>query len=132
RRSTAAFLAFFSVSFAAGAARAQDVKDDATTDHSRVVGHLGVGYFGALAMPLGSGAVPTNPVALQLVGVRYWFNDGVGLDVALGWAMASGSQTANGTSSDRPSLFGIGIHAGVPIALYNGKHYSFVIIPQAT
>jgi hypothetical protein len=132
RRFQASLLAFSTVLFAAGLAHAQDTKDDATTDHSRVVGHLGVGYFGALAMPLGSGAVATNAVPLQLVGVRYWFNDGVGLDVALGWAIATGSQTTNGTSSDRPSLFGIGVHAGVPLALYNGKHYSFVIIPQVT
>jgi hypothetical protein len=131
RRLLAAFLAFSSVSLAAGLVQAQDTKDDPTTDHSRVVGHLGVGYFGQLPVQLGSGAVATNAVPLERVGVRYWFNDGVGLDIAVGLATSSGSVTTNGTSSDRPTLFGIGLHAGVPIALYSGKHYTFVIIPQA-
>jgi hypothetical protein len=137
RRFHTGFLAVFSFSLlVAGAAHAQDAKEDATTDHSRVVGHIGVGYFGQIPMPLGSGAgggVPAPLVAaipLELVGVRYWFNDGVGLDVALGLGIQSGSNTANGTSVDRPSVFGLGFHVGVPIALYSGKHYTFVIIPQ--
>jgi hypothetical protein len=135
RRFPPGFLAFFSLSLVAGLAEAQDVKEDPTTDHSRVVGHVGVGYFGELSMPLGGGIAglpAANPVPLELVGVRYWFNDGVGLDVALGLGVQSGSTTNNGTSNDRPSIFGIGFHVGVPVALYSGKHYSFVVIPQAT
>jgi hypothetical protein len=130
-RLRASLLTLSTTLLVAGLAQAQDNKDDATTDHSRVVGHLGVGYFGQLPVQLGSGAVATNAVPLERVGVRYWFNDGVGLDVALGLAISTGSVSTNGTSSDRPSLFGIGFHAGVPIALFSGKHYTFVIIPQA-
>ena len=137
RRLRASLLVFSAVSLLAATAAAQDVKDDGTTDHSLVVGHLGVGYFGQFSMPLGAGVagpgvVAANPVPLELVGVRYWFDDRVGLDVALGLGVQSGSTSVNGVSSDRPSIFGLGLHVGVPVALYNGKHYSFVVIPQAT
>ncbi|MEO7092256.1 MAG: hypothetical protein ABI175_03330, partial [Polyangiales bacterium] len=49
-------LAAVAVMFAAGTASAQDTapKEDTSSDHSKVVGHVGIGYFGQFDVPLGS------------------------------------------------------------------------------
>jgi hypothetical protein len=116
---------------------AQDApaKEDTTTDHSKVVGHVGVGYFGQFDIPLGlpvAGGDEGAPQAAQLVGIRTWLQDRVGLDVALGWGMRSGSVTTNGNSTDRPSTLTFALHGGVPISLFDAKHYTFFIKPELT
>ena len=121
----------------AASASAQDAppKDDATTDHAKVVGHIGVGYFGQYDVPLGlpaAGADDGAAQAAQLVGIRTWLQDRVGLDLALGWGMKSGSISNNGTSADRPSTLTFALHAGVPISLFDAKHYTFFIKPEIT
>jgi hypothetical protein len=119
-------------------ASAQDTaaKEDATSDHSKVVGHVAVGYFGQYNVPLGIPATTTAddaPVqAAQLVGIRTWLQDRVGLDIAIGWGMHSGSQKTNGTSIDRPSTLTFALHGGVPISLFDAKHYTFFIKPEIT
>lgn len=52
-----------------GAASAQDgaTKDDATTDHAKVVGHIGIGDFGQYDVPLrATGA--TQPARIVSAG----------------------------------------------------------------
>lgn len=102
-------------------------------DHSSVVGSLGVGYLGASQVAIGvGGTTMTAPV----VGVRYWLDPMLGLDLGLGLGMTSGktkTSPANGPSEteDDPSFTAFIIHAGVPLSLREGKHYSFQIIPEA-
>src|SRR5258708_1699034 len=98
----------------ASIASAQDAPGkEGPSDHSQVVGHLGVGYFGQFDVPLGNAAVPGGEGAAQpsqIVGVRYWFTDRVGLDVGLGLGFRSGSSSVpapagGNTTVDNPSTF---------------------------
>lgn len=100
------------------------------TDHSLVVGHLGFGYMGRPGIGVGAGAVAAT-VNAPVIGVRYWLDPGMGIDVGLGFGIESGSTTTNGTSADNPSYWAFVLHGGVPLALANGRHYSFQIIPEA-
>ncbi|GAC1585462.1 MAG: hypothetical protein NVS3B20_15000 [Polyangiales bacterium] len=111
----------------AAAAVAHDV-DDGNTDQSRVVGRLGVGYFGAFDVPLGSDA-KKDGVTTQVIGVRYWLQEKLGIDVGLGLDMESGSVTNDGKSADSPSKLAFTLKGGVPIALMSGKHYTFFVEP---
>lgn len=114
---------------------------DATTgtgDHVAAVGHLGVGWFGVggitLGIPdIGAGAVQL-PISAPAVGIRYWLNETIGLDVALGFGYTSG-----GASVDTPggitdvsiaSGFALTLHGGIPISVYHGEHYSFQFVPE--
>jgi hypothetical protein len=98
------------------------------TDHSLVVGHLGFGYLGRPGVTVGNGGPGSGPVAAPVVGVRYWFNEGMGLDVGLGLGINSGS---NDPAADPPSAWALVLHGGVPLALASGRHYTFEIIPEA-
>ena len=116
----------------AGTASAQDAppKGDGASDHSKVVGHVGVGYFGQFDVPLGLNAVDTQPV--QRVGIRTWLQDKVGLDIAIGIGLSSGARNVNGTSTDTPSTLAFALHGGIPIALFDAQHYTFFIKPELT
>ncbi|MFZ5895815.1 MAG: hypothetical protein ACOY0T_32460 [Myxococcota bacterium] len=98
------------------------------TDHSLVVGHLGFGYLGRPGVTVGAGATVVNA---PVVGVRYWLDPGLGIDVGLGFGLQSNSQTAGGTSNDGPSYWAFVVHGGVPLALATGRHYTFQIVPEA-
>ena len=128
------------------------------TDHSVVVGHLGLRYFGAVTVPLlptagqgvpsfGSGQSivnTTDPGAenppsatLQTIGVRYWLNSSLALEGGLALGIGTGSvsrtmpaATQNATNSaDTPNYFGIGLHAGMPITLAESKHVAIHLVP---
>jgi hypothetical protein len=70
------------------------------------------------------------------VGVRYWFQEKMAIDVGLGFFMKSGGTEnkdgASGVSvkTDLPSTLAFSLRAGVPISMYEGKHYGFFIEPQ--
>jgi len=101
------------------------------TDHDKVVGHFGIGYFGQYDMPLGftnlrsAGATE----AAQIVGLRYWWPR-VRLDVGFGWNMGSGSQEIAGKSTDGLSTLVLVGRVSLPIALYSDDHYTFFIGPD--
>lgn len=95
------------------------------TDHSLVVGHLAVGYLGRATVPVGTTGV--GPVDAPIVGVRYWLDQGLGLDLGLGVGITGGS---NDPAADPPSLWAVALHGGVPLALASGRHYTFEIIPE--
>jgi hypothetical protein len=123
----------------AAAAAAKEEPDDGSTDHSKVIGKIGIGYFGQFDVPygaLGTGA-PGNPgtAPTQMVGVRYWFQEKMGLDLGLGLGISSGSTERPGAAgttvkSDTPSIFAFSLKAGVPLALGVGRHYAFILEPQ--
>src|SRR5205814_858666 len=64
-----------------------------------------------------------------------WLNRRFGLDVGVGFGLASGSvETVAGgpsTTTDKPSQFGLALHGGVPIALAHGHHFTFEVVPEA-
>lgn len=96
-------------------------------DHDLVVGKIGIGYLGALNTPLGAG---TNGLTAHIIGMRYWFNPGMGLTAGLGFGSTSGSASSNGNNTDIPAATTFALKGGLPIALTTGKHYSFVLEPQ--
>jgi hypothetical protein len=101
-------------------------------DHSDAVGHFGVGFFGVMTIPImdcGTGAVcmpnTTNDLSAPTIGLRYWLNDSLGLEAAVGLRIASGS---NGPID--ASQFGFALHGGVPLALAHSRHFVFELVPQ--
>lgn len=122
-----------------------DKPADDGTDHSKVVGHFGVGYFGITAQPIGdvtaagTGAGATVGLAratvqVPVIGARYWLNERIGIDGGVGFNFFSsgGSSKTGGTetSQDGPAVIAFALHAGVPIAFATGKHYKFLAIPE--
>lgn len=105
--------------------------DTTVSDHSTVVGHMGIAYMGAQSVPLaGAAAGLTAPV----VGVRYWQNEKMGFDLGLGLSMSGGSSSTEAggtvTTTDQPGAYAVLLHAGVPFVLSAKKHYSFQVIPE--
>lgn len=98
------------------------------TDHSLVVGHLGFGYLGRPGVAVGTNGPGSGVVAAPVIGVRYWFDPGMGLDVGLGLGINSGS---NDPAGDPPSAWAFVLHGGLPLALASGRHYTFEIVPEA-
>ncbi|HMI93539.1 MAG TPA: hypothetical protein VK509_19335 [Polyangiales bacterium] len=101
--------------------------DPGESDHSAVVSHLGVGFFGVQTLPL-----PTNPAELDegglsapTIGVRYWMDDFLGIEAALGLNVTSQD---TGPMSEF-SAFGFALHGGVPLALAHSGHFVFEIVP---
>jgi hypothetical protein len=116
------------------------------TDHERFVGRLGVTYFDVTDLPIANqfagggtplpGQITSSTVAAPVVGVRYWLNRRFGIDGGIGLGLAGGSdQSINGgtsTTVNKTSSTGFAFHAGMPIALAEGKHYAFLVIPELT
>jgi hypothetical protein len=113
-------------------------EEDNTTDHEKFVGHFAIGYLGLTNLPLGGGGNATGVTQTTLpapvIGGRYWLNKLIGIDAGVGFALASSSnevqQNNTTTTSDGPSILGLAFHAGVPLALATGKHYTFEVIPE--
>ncbi len=111
------------------------------TDHSVVVGHLALRYFGSAQMPAlsfaGGMVGNTGSEALHTVGVRYWLNNSIGLEAGLGIGFSSGSSTSTQQtggmttqqSSDNPNFFGLGLQVGLPIMLAEAKHLAIHVDP---
>ncbi len=107
--------------------------DAAETDHARVVGAIGFQYIGrrraSFVTPTGDDA----PQAVEAagVGIRYWLSDSLGLDLGAFVGYAGPSSELNGEFQSGFSGFGIGLHAGLPIALQAYEHLTFLVIPEA-
>ena len=112
------------------------------SDHEARVHHFAVGYMGASQIPIaqvnngGPGLnITEGNVTAPYIGARYWLSPLLGIDLGLGFAYASATETTTQTgqptvSADRPSVFGFGLHAGVPLALAYSKHFTFEVIPE--
>jgi hypothetical protein len=122
----------------AGAADAK--KDDGITDHEKVVGKFGVMYFGVNQQPIGGGTgatangVTRASVQTPVIGMRYWFQERMGIDAGLGFNFFS-SSTSNKTGPtetdvDGPAVLAFQVHGGLPIAFAYGKHYKFLLVPE--
>jgi len=87
-----------------------------------------IGYAGISQVPVGlttAGASITVPA----LGLRYWANEKVGIDVALGIGWTGGSTSTGTTSTDKDSVFGFVLQAGLPVPLSVHRHVSFEVIP---
>src|SRR5262249_26981861 len=122
-------------------------KDEGAPDHDRFINRFAIGYFGISQMPRavavggGGGGTATvnfdpNPINAPVIGVRYWLQPKLGLDLGLGFAFSRGSrETVNGTNdttTDSPSATAFAFHVGVPLALATAKHFTWEVIPEAT
>jgi len=120
------------------AAADDDDEDEGQDDHEKVVGHLGVGYFGLIGVPLGAPhpitGTSTITVEAPTIGIRFWLAEAIGLDIALGFGSVSGNvdvDTPAGSDS-QPLNQGLAfaLHTGLPIALFHAQHYKFLITPE--
>ena len=105
------------------------------SDHDRVVGRVAVAYLGVVGVPVHDGTPDSSAlIDAPTLGIRYWFSDGLGLDAGLGIGLSStgGSNTVNAVESDKPgaTLFGMALHVGLPISVWDTAHYNAVLIPE--
>jgi hypothetical protein len=106
------------------------------TDHSLVVGHLGVGHFGRLSLPylnaIGDG--PVAELSAPTIGARYWLDERLGIEAALGIGVSTGGTTAQmgnmSVETSDPSLFGLALHGGLPLVFATSQHFAFELIPE--
>jgi hypothetical protein len=122
----------------------------AIPDHDRFVKHLGFTYFDITSLPIANplaagatgaqglspGSITSSTVAAPVVGVRYWLQRTIGIDVGLGLGFAGGSQEAVSGGTDtkvtKVGTGGFALHAGLPLVIYDGRHYAFLVIPEFT
>lgn len=104
----------------------------AGTDHERFVGSFGVGYMGfsTIQLPANADGSSVNGVSAPVIGVRYWLNSLLGLDLGLGFNFGSATVTVNDADTDE-AFPGVYIfHAGVPLALASSEHFVFQVVPE--
>jgi hypothetical protein len=123
---------------AVAVAVAETKKGDETPDHEKVVGKIGVGYFGVTDLPIAVGParqVTQGQVDTPVIGVRYWLKERIGIDGGVGLNFFSSGRTNKQNnievSTDGPAVAAFMLHVGVPIALAYGKHYKFLAVPEA-
>lgn len=115
------------------------------SDHERAVNEIGLGLLGIIDMPIVAAELDeTNSfyfanlrgdaeLAAPTIGVRYWFNETVGIQGGLGLGFSEGAieRVAGGvtTKADSPSYMAFTVHAGVPLALIYSGHFVFEVVP---
>jgi hypothetical protein len=93
-----------------------------------------IGYAGVSQVPTGLVApgVANPDLTVPALGLRYWLNPGMGLDLALGIGWNGGSSDIAGMSTDKSSVFGILVQGGLPFVLSAHKHVNFELMPYLT
>jgi hypothetical protein len=149
KRVGVATLAFVSTAAAVGTASAQEVQAQGQTggmalpgagprataamgesDHDAVIGTLAVGYMGRRGISVMGSAGQEVVVNAPIVGVRYWLDEMIGIDVGLGFGHTSGSFEQAGATADDPSNTAFLLHGGLPLSLADAGHFSFQIVPE--
>lgn len=122
-----------------GASLAQDAVTTTTTvgptDHSRFVGDFAIGFMGIQTITIASDPVGgTAQVAAPVIGLRYWLDEGMGIDAGIGFSFASASATTEAgdttTDVDNPQPVAFILHGGVPFALADSQYFVFELIPE--
>jgi hypothetical protein len=115
----------------------------------RLRNSVGIGFFGTSLIdePItgtfifnGMGLAPPAALSVPLIGVRWWtpLSAGplkrVGVEVAFGVAWLSGSRvTVNNNGqlgNDTDEHLGLGLHAGIPLAIASTEHTVVFIAPE--
>lgn len=86
-----------------------------------------IGYAGISQVPVGSPMI--QDITAPAIGLRYWATALVGVDFAVGFSWSGGSVDAGGMVTDKDSVSGYVVQAGVPLALSTHRHVSFQVIP---
>jgi hypothetical protein len=111
-------------------------RDDERTDHQKVVGHFGVGWFGVsnILIDFDLDGDQGGVIAAPVIGVRYWLSEFLGIDGGIGFGVSgSSAETEAGgmnVETDGPATFGFMLHAGLPLAFATGRHYTFIVVPE--
>jgi hypothetical protein len=113
------------------------------SDHDQMAGRLAVGYFGITEAGAGAAFPPggfnSSPYsftgAAPVVGVRYWLDSMIGIDVGIGLGILGGSASSNAPPAaeitvDRDSFTAFTLHAGVPLSLAASQHFSWQVVPE--
>jgi hypothetical protein len=102
------------------------------SDHDAMIGRIGVGYMGAYQVPLAApGGGSAQFLQAPAVGIRYWIDQMLGLDLGLGLYTDGGNTTNDpGESVDDASRTGVVVHGGVPLSLTSSGHFSFQLVPE--
>lgn len=106
---------------------------DARDDHQRFVGRLAFGYQTINSVPIGSvsgGSLAVEAIAAPAIGVRYWVDEMIGIDVGLGLGYQGGNAQVGPDAAPLDNAFALAIHAGIPLAIFHEGHYKLVIIPE--
>lgn len=104
------------------------------TDHERVIGGFGVGVLGSVRLDNLASDGSYTSINAPLLGLRHWMSEGLGLEFGVGVAHHSGTLSNDivGQSNlDDPTYWGLAAHAGVPLALFHDKHFTFLVLPEA-
>ena len=110
------------------------------SEHDDMVGHLAIGFLGRNTIPYGvaaAGGAAFAEAQVPVVGVRYWLDPLLGLDLGAGlWMGGASTEQTNPAGVTGPSVSGprptaFMLHAGVPLALASSKHFAFELIPEA-
>jgi hypothetical protein len=106
-------------------------------DHDLVTGHFGIGYLGRRTVQIGGpgltpmGGATNTAIDAPIIGMRYWLDPMLGLDLGVGFLFSGGSQSTDpGATTDRQGYTAVLIHGGVPLALAGSQHFSFQIVPE--
>jgi hypothetical protein len=126
------------------------------SDHDALSGHFGLGYLGARFVPAATLAegktvvvnaqgdavlnIGTNAVTVPVFGARYWFGRRLGLDLGLGFNLASGGVArdipnpdpaqSRTTDDSAPSTKAFVGHLAVPISLDSISHLNVLLLPE--
>jgi hypothetical protein len=106
------------------------------TDHERVIRGIGVGVVGTVdtATLSPTASSKTDIATAPVIGLRYWMSNSMGLEFGVGVAHHSGTSSndiPNKSNVEDPTYWGFLGHAAVPLALFNDKHYTFLLLPEA-
>jgi hypothetical protein len=86
-----------------------------------------IGYGGLSQVPVGGGV---GVLTIPSVALRYWVSPTMGIDFGVGIGWRGGSIEVAGTSTDKDSVFGFIVQAGLPFALSRHRHVSFQVVPS--
>jgi len=101
-----------------------------TSDHDMMAGHLAVGYLGRRTIQVGAAGLGGAAVSAPVVGVRYWLDRSMGLDLGVGLYIQNSSSENAAGSADGPNFFATILHGGVPFALASSRHFAFLFVPE--
>jgi len=111
------------------------------TDSERAMGTWAMVVFNTqpFEFPVSGGATAI-PLTVYTVGLRHWTREpwgpfrNWGVDLGLGMLVSRSSvtSTSSGNVQTEPgaSVSGLGLHAGLPLALAHHKHATFELVPQ--